>query len=78
MLLINRLKIRPRFHAKPMIQAQISLAESGKEERDGGFLLDCMLQYRYLLPSPSTALVSLWLTPDVQGELISTAAPSLT
>lgn len=36
-LCINRLKIRPRFCASPVILAQISLWGSGEEERDGGF-----------------------------------------
>lgn len=75
MLCINSVKIRRRFHAKPVLQAQISLGESGKEERDGGCLLDCLLD---CLPSPGIAMVSFWLTPEVHGGLISTAASSLT
>ena len=78
MLGINRLKIWPRFHAKPVIQAQISLGKHGEEERDGVVLLDCLLQYRYLLPSPRTASVSLWLTPEIWGALTSIAAAALT
>lgn len=37
LLRINRLKIRPRFHARPVIQDQISLGESRKEEGGGDF-----------------------------------------
>lgn len=61
---MHQQKIRPRFHAKTMLQAQISLGESEKEERDGGCFLDCLLD---CLPSPSIATVSLWLTPEVHG-----------